>query len=146
MADSALATADAVRAEVRGFIDASFDPKIPLREWLARLADSGWACPTWPTEWFGKGLSNDLAAVAFEEFRKVHAPGPPAGLSRMLAAPTIIAHGNDEQKRRFIRPILVGDEAWCQLFSEPGAGSDLAGLQTRAELDGAEYVINGQKV
>jgi len=146
MADSALATADAVRAEVRGFIDTSFDPKIPLREWLARLADSGWACPTWPTEWFGKGLSNDLAAVAFEEFRKVHAPGPPAGLSRMLAAPTIIAHGNDEQKRRFIRPILVGDEAWCQLFSEPGAGSDLAGLQTRAELDGAEYVINGQKV
>ena len=146
MADSALATADAVRAEVRGFIDTSFDPKIPLREWLARLADSGWACPTWPTEWFGKGLSNDLAAVAFEEFRKVHAPGPPAGLSRMLAAPTIIAHGNDEQKRRFIRPILVGDEAWCQLFSEPGAGSDLAGLKTKAVLDGDSWVVNGQKV
>jgi alkylation response protein AidB-like acyl-CoA dehydrogenase len=145
-ATSELRTPDAVRAAVRAFLDESFDRDIALRTWLERLADSGWATPTWPAEWFGKGLPNDLAAVAFEEFNKAKAPGPPGGLGRMLAAPTIIAHGSDEQKRRYARAILTGDEAWCQLFSEPGAGSDLASLQTRAELDGDEYVINGQKV
>ncbi len=143
---SRLATAEQVRNEVRTWIDENWDPQISIRTWLERLADSGWASPTWPVEWFGKGLSNDLAAVAFDEFRRVHAPGPPAGLSRMLAAPTIIAHGTDDQRQRYVRAILVGDEAWCQLFSEPGAGSDLAGLQARAERDGDEYVVNGQKV
>jgi alkylation response protein AidB-like acyl-CoA dehydrogenase len=141
-----LTTADAVRSAVRDFLDESFDRDITLRTWLERLADSGWGTPTWPTQWFGKGLPNDLAAVAFDEFRKAKAPGPPAGLGRMLAAPTIIAHGSDEQKQRYVRAILTGEEAWCQLFSEPGAGSDLASLQTRAELDGDEYVVNGQKV
>jgi alkylation response protein AidB-like acyl-CoA dehydrogenase len=117
-----------------------------LRVWVDRLVDAGWASPQWPIQWFGKGLSSDLAAVAYDEFRKAKAPGPPAGLGRMLAAPTIIAHGSDEQRRQYVRAILVGDDAWCQLFSEPGAGSDLASLQTRAELDGDEYVVNGQKV
>ena len=145
-AGSDLRTPDAVRAAVRAFLDESFDRDLSLRAWLERLADSGWASPTWPTQWFGKGLSNDLAAVAFDEFRKAKAPGPPGGLGRMLAAPTIITHGSDEHKQRYVRSILIGDEAWCQLFSEPGAGSDLASLQTRAELDGDEYVVNGQKV
>jgi alkylation response protein AidB-like acyl-CoA dehydrogenase len=140
------ATPDAVRREVRGWIEENFDRDISLRDWLERLADSGWAAPTWPAEWFGKGLSGDLAAVAFEEFRSVRAPGPPAGLGRMLAGPTIIAHGTEEQKRGYVRAILTGDDAWCQLFSEPGAGSDLASLQTRAELDGDTYIVNGQKV
>ena len=139
-------TGEDVRAEVRAWIDENWDDSISLREWLERLADSGWASPTWPEEWFGKGLSNDLAAIAYEEFRKVKAPGPPAGLSRMLAAPTIIAHGSDEQKRRYVRSILTGEEAWCQLFSEPGAGSDLASLQTKAVRDGEEWIITGQKV
>jgi alkylation response protein AidB-like acyl-CoA dehydrogenase len=141
-----LSGSEAVRSAVRAFLDESFDRDIPLRTWLERLADSGWGTPQWPTQWFGKGLSNDLAAAAFDEFRKAKAPGPPAGLGRMLAAPTIIAHGSDEQKQRYVRSILIGDDAWCQLFSEPGAGSDLASLQTRAELDGSEYVVNGQKV
>ena len=139
-------TADAVRAEVRAWIDENWDPDITIKEWLERLADSGWSSPTWAKDSFGRGLSNDLAAVAYEEFRKIGAPGPPAGLSRMLAAPTIIAHGTEEQKRRYVRGILVGDEAWCQLFSEPGAGSDLASLQTKAMRDGDEWIINGQKV
>jgi alkylation response protein AidB-like acyl-CoA dehydrogenase len=145
-ATQALNTAADVRREVSTWIEQNFDRDISLREWLVRLADSGWGTPTWPTQWFGKGLSSDLAAVAFDEFRKVRAPGPPAGLGRMLAGPTIIAHGSDEQKKKYVQAILVGDDAWCQLFSEPGAGSDLASLQTRAELDGDEYVVNGQKV
>ena len=146
MTTTDLTTPDAVRTAVRAFLDEHLDPDISLRSWLDRLVDAGWATPQWPTQWFGQGLSGDLAAAAYEEFRKAKAPGPPAGLGRMLAAPTIIAHGSDEQKRRYVRSILVGEDAWCQLFSEPGAGSDLASLQTRAELDGDEYVINGQKV
>ena len=143
MTSADLTTPDAVRSAVRAFLDENFDRDIPLRTWLERLADSGWGTPQWPTEWFGKGLSTPLAAAAFDEFRKVKAPGPPAGLGRMLAAPTIIAHASDEVKKRYVRAILVGDDAWCQLFSEPGAGSDLASLQTRAELDGDEYVGAG---
>jgi alkylation response protein AidB-like acyl-CoA dehydrogenase len=141
-----LDTPSQVRSAVKAFIDENWDPQSSLKDWLARLADSGWAVPQWPAQWFGKGLNNELAAVAYDEFKKVGAVGPPAGLSRMLAAPTIIAHGSDEQRNQFVRRILVGEDAWCQLFSEPGAGSDLAALQTRAELDGDEYVVNGQKV
>src|SRR4051794_31209507 len=146
MTSADLTTPDAVRSAVRAFLDENFDRDIPLRTWLERLADSGWGTPQWPTEWFGKGLSTPLAAAAFDGFGRVKPPGPPAGLGRMLAAPTIIAHASDEVKKRYVRAILVGDDAWCQLFSEPGAGSDLASLQTRAELDGDEYVVNGQKV
>lgn len=141
-----LESAEQVRHETRAWLEERWDPTASLRSWLAVLADSGWAVPQWPTQWFGKGLSNELAAAAFEEFGRLNVPGPPMGLARMLAAPTIIAHGTDEQRKRFVRAILVGDETWCQLFSEPGAGSDLAGLQTRAELDGDTFVVNGQKV
>jgi alkylation response protein AidB-like acyl-CoA dehydrogenase len=135
-----------VRAQVTQWIEENFDPDVSLHEWLGRLADSGWAQPSWPRQWYGQGLPPDLSGVAWAEFNKKGAPGPPAGLAFMLAAPTILTHGTDELKKRFVRNILTGDEAWCQLFSEPGAGSDLAGLQTRARLDGDEYVIDGQKV
>ena len=131
-------TASSVRQEAREWIDENFDPDISLRVWLERLADSGWAQPGWPQEWCGRGLPPDLAAQAYAEFNRVAAPGPPAGLGVMLAAPTIIANGTDDLKRTFVRAVLIGDHAWCQLFSEPGAGSDLAGLQTRAVRDGAE--------
>ncbi|HEX7354359.1 MAG TPA: acyl-CoA dehydrogenase family protein [Mycobacteriales bacterium] len=141
-----LTTAAGVRTAVREFLEANLDPDMTLASWLSVLADSGWAVPQWSAQWFGKGLSTDLALVAYDEFKKVDAVGPPPGLARMLAAPTIITHGTDEQKQRFVRAILAGEEAWCQLFSEPGAGSDLASLATRAELDGDEYVVNGQKV
>jgi len=141
-----LMDAAAVRREVRAWIEQHFDPTLSLRAWLERLADSGWAKPTWPEAWFGKGLPTDLAAIAYAELAKAGAPGPPAGLGPMLAAPTIIAHGSEELKRRLVRAILVGDHAWCQLFSEPGAGSDLAGLQARAQRDGDDFVVNGQKV
>jgi alkylation response protein AidB-like acyl-CoA dehydrogenase len=140
------ATASSVRREARDWIEQNFDPELSVRAWLERLADSGWAQPSWPAGWYGRGLPPDLAAVIYEEFNRVDAPGPPAGLGVMLAAPTIIANGSDDLKRQFIRAVLIGDHLWCQLFSEPGAGSDLAGLQTKAERDGDDYIINGQKV
>jgi alkylation response protein AidB-like acyl-CoA dehydrogenase len=140
------ATASTVRREARDWIEENFDPELSVRAWLERLADSGWAAPAWPAEWYGRGLPPDLAVVVYEEFNRVDAVGPPAGLGIMLAAPTIIANGSDDLKRQFIRAMLVGDDLWCQLFSEPGAGSDLAGLQTRAERDGDEFIVNGQKV
>src|SRR5262245_53476805 len=144
--EDGLRDVDAVRRAVRDWIEQNFAPDLSLRGWLERLADSGWAKPTWPVDWFGKGLPTDLAAFAYAELAKVGAPGPPVGLGAMLAAPTIITHGSEELKRRFVRAILIGDHAWCQLFSEPGAGSDLAGLQARAERHGDEFVVNGQKV
>jgi len=127
-------------------IEARFDPGMSLRSWLALLADSGWAAPAWPAAWYGKGLPAALAAVAIAEFGAAGVPGPPAGLGSLLAAPTIIAHGTDELKRTYVRAVLTGEHAWCQLFSEPGAGSDLASLATRAERDGEDFVVDGQKV
>jgi len=140
------ATASSVRREARDWIEENFDPQLSLRAWLERLADSGWARPGWPADWYGRGLPPDLAALTYAEFNHADAPGPPAGLGVMLAAPTIIANASDGLKRQFVRAVLVGDHLWCQLFSEPGAGSDLAGLQTRAERDGDEFIVNGQKV
>ena len=138
--------ADEVASEVRAWLRDNWDPDSTLAEWWERLADSGWAVPTWPKEWFGRGLTGDLAAVVSRELREAGAVGPPAGLGLMLAGPTIVAHGSEEQKARYLRPIVTGQEAWCQLFSEPGAGSDLASLQCRAVKDGEEWVVNGQKV
>ena len=140
------ATASSVRRQAREWIDENFDENLSLRAWLERLADSGWARPVWPAGWYGRDLAPDLAAVAYAEFNRIEAPGPPAGLGVMLAAPTIIAHASDELKRRFVRAVLVGDHAWCQLFSEPGAGSDLAGLQAKAVRAGDEFIVDGQKV
>ena len=137
---------DLLREQVRAWIDAHFDAGMSLRSWLELLADSGWAAPAWPAAWYGQGLPADLAAVAIAEFGAAGVPGPPAGLGSLLAAPTIIAHGSEELKRRYVRAVLTGEHAWCQLFSEPGAGSDLASLATRAERDGEDFVIDGQKV
>ena len=146
-ADTAgLPSVDAVRREAREWIGAHLDRGMSLTAWLGLLADSGWAAPTWPAECYGKGCPAALAAVAAEEFAIAGAPGPPAGLGVILAAPTIIAHGSAELKSRFVRAVLTGDHAWCQLFSEPGAGSDLASLATRAVRDGDDFVIDGQKV
>jgi alkylation response protein AidB-like acyl-CoA dehydrogenase len=137
---------DLLREQAGAWIDARFDPGMSLRSWLELLADSGWAAPAWPEAWYGKGLPAALAAVAIAEFGAAGVPGPPAGLGPLLAAPTIIAHGTDELKRKYVRAVLTGEHAWCQLFSEPGAGSDLASLATRAERDGEDFVIDGQKV
>jgi alkylation response protein AidB-like acyl-CoA dehydrogenase len=139
-------TADEVRDELRGWLDDAWDPDLTVAEWWDRLADGRWAVPTWPEEWCGRGFGGDLARVVSETLRAAGALGPPAGLGVLLAGPTIYTHGTDEQKQRYLRPIVDGREGWCQLFSEPGSGSDLASLQTKAVRDGEEWVISGQKV
>jgi alkylation response protein AidB-like acyl-CoA dehydrogenase len=140
------AEAAGVRADVRAWLEQAWDPDLTVRAWWGRLGESGWGFPTWPRAWYGRGLASELARVVREELRRAGALGPPGGLGQALAAPTIIAHATDEQKGWWLRPLALGEEAWCQLFSEPGSGSDLASLQTRAVRDGDEWIVNGQKV
>jgi alkylation response protein AidB-like acyl-CoA dehydrogenase len=135
-----------IRAELAGWVARHWDPDMPLRDWRVLLADSGWGAPSWPERWHGRGLPAWADDVVAAELIALGAVGPPIGSGMALAAPTILAHGGDELKDRLLRPILTGEQTWCQLFSEPGAGSDLAGLATSATLDGDEWVINGQKV
>ena len=141
-----MAVTEDVRTEVRAWLDDNWDPDLTVADWWQRLADSGWAMPTWPEEHSGRGLARPEANAVSAEIGEAGALGPPGGLGTMLAAPTIITHGTDEQKERFLPKIANGQEAWCQLFSEPGAGSDLAGLQAKAVKDGDEWIVNGQKV
>ena len=116
------------------------------RPWQALLAEHGWAGMTWPKEFGGRGGSPAEAAIFAEEANGRGLPTGAFAVGVGMAGPTIIAHGTTEQKARYLPPMLRGEEVWCQLFSEPGAGSDLAGLSTRAERDGDEWVVNGQKV
>ena len=139
-------TEESVRSEVRDWLETNWDPNMSLGDWRELLADSGWGCPTWPAEWCGRGLPVAFESVVHAEFRRAGAVGVPAGGGIGLAGVTILEHGSDELKSRLIRPIVTGEHTWCQLFSEPGSGSDLAGLTTRADPDGGEFVVNGQKV
>jgi alkylation response protein AidB-like acyl-CoA dehydrogenase len=140
------ATPDAIRQAVRTWVRANWDPERSLVEWRQQLALAGWAAPPWPHRWYGQGLPAWAEDVVRHELLASGAVGIPIGSAVTLAAPTILAHGPDSLRERFLLPILTGEETWCQLFSEPAAGSDLAGLITRAELDGEEWVIDGQKV
>ncbi len=139
-------TAAGIRGEVRTWLAETWDPNLPLVEWRKVLVASGWAIPSWPQRWHGRGLPAWADDVVGDEIRAAGAVGLPLGSGAWLAGPTILEHGPDDLRERLLRPILTGEETWCQLFSEPGAGSDLAGLTTRAELDGDEWVVNGQKV
>jgi len=140
-----IAGAAALRAEVRGWLQERWDRERPREEWLADLVDAGWAAPTWPVEWYGRGLPAAAGPLVTEELRTVGAPGGGQDATNLWAG-TVLSFGSDELKRRFLRPLLLGRVAMCLLYSEPGAGSDLAGVQTRADRDGDEYVVNGQKV
>ncbi len=135
-----------VRAEFREWIVQHWDPRLSLRRWREALADSGWACPSWPREWCGRSLPVGLARELAEELAAAVVPGVPEGVGMMLVAPVLLEHGSDDLKRRFIRSTVTGEITWCQLFSEPGAGSDLAGLSTKAVPDGDEWLVTGQKV
>jgi alkylation response protein AidB-like acyl-CoA dehydrogenase len=115
------------------------------RDWLRKLSKCGWVAPAWPKEYGGAGMSVMQQFVFNEEMARARAPRPNF-LAIGLAGPTIIVHGTEEQKREHLSGILSGETFWCQGFSEPGSGSDLASLQTRATQDGDDFIINGQKI
>jgi alkylation response protein AidB-like acyl-CoA dehydrogenase len=139
-------TEASVRAEVRAWLEANWNVDYGLVEWRNKLIDSGWGVPTWPKDWYGHALPAGLAAVVDEEFARIGAVGVAKAGIRRLAAATLLAHGTPAQKEQFLRRSLSGEDTWCQLFSEPGSGSDLAGATTRAVFSGNRWVINGQKV
>jgi alkylation response protein AidB-like acyl-CoA dehydrogenase len=152
--------AEAFRVEIRtwleenlpdGWFDEGFEmvpeDKVAFQEsWTRTLFEGGWICATWPTEYGGKGLTTMQGVVLAEEFHRANAPMRADFFGDTLVGPTILQWGTEEQKQEFLPKILSGQIAWCQGFSEPDAGSDLAGLNTRAVLDGDEWVITGQKI
>ena len=135
-----------IRAEARAWLAENWDVGSSLLAWRSKLADSGWGVPHWPRQWYGRGVAVAMEAAIEEEFATIGAVGVAKVGIRMLAAATLLEHGSDAHKTRFLRRILTGEDTWCQLFSEPGSGSDLAGATTRADFDGEQWVINGQKV
>jgi alkylation response protein AidB-like acyl-CoA dehydrogenase len=149
----------AFRAELREWLDAGlpdeqrggrggaqrFDDSFG-REWSRKLYDAGYAGLTWPTEYGGAGAPYSFQAIFYEEMARAQAPAHVGVIGLGMAGPTIMAHGTDEQKQAHLSKILSAEEIWCQGFSEPGAGSDLAAARTRAERKGDVYVVNGQKV
>src|SRR3954447_26287304 len=151
---------EGVRQEIRAWLvehlpDGWFDEGFSMdaeakvqfqKERTTTLFEGGSICATWPTEYGGKGLSTMEAVVLNEEFAKAGAPLRADFFGDTLVGPTILQWGSEEQKQEFLPKILSGQISWCQGFSEPDAGSDLAGLKTKAELDGDEWVINGQKI
>jgi alkylation response protein AidB-like acyl-CoA dehydrogenase len=116
------------------------------RAWQHRLYDAGWAAPHWPTEYGGRAATLTQSAIYFEELGRARVPLPANVLGVLLAGPTIMHWGSEEQKDRYLAPILSADEIWCQGFSEPDAGSDLAALKSRAVKDGDDWIVTGQKV
>ena len=116
-----------------------------MKEWRAKLSDKGWVAPAWPKEYGGASLSVMEQFIMNEEFAEARAMNV-GGMGTSMIGPTIIIHGNEDQKKQHLGAILRGEVQWCQGYSEPGSGSDLASLQTRAVRDGDDFVINGQKI
>src|SRR4051794_30229744 len=117
-----------------------------IEAWTEKLTEAGYMCVSWPKEFGGRGLTGLEVAVLNEEFARAGVPRVTRGMGEWLVGPSIIVHGTDEQKAKFLPRIINGDDRYCQGFSEPDAGSDLAGLKTRGVVDGEEVVITGQKV
>lgn len=122
----------------------TLDPDSAL--WLERMAERGWTVPTWPKEYGGGGLSTNEAKVLYEEMSKIKARSPLVGMGTAMIGPTLLEYGTEEQKQRHVPKIARGEVQWCQGYSEPNAGSDLAALTTRAVDNGDHFVINGQKI
>jgi len=151
----------AFRSEVRDFINTEIKSELKdgelaergmyrgaferLKGLRSKLSEKGWIAPAWPKEYGGASLSVMQQFIMNEEFAENRVP-PVGGMGVSMVGPTIITHGNDDQKKEHLGRILSGEVQWCQGFSEPGSGSDLASLQTRAVKDGDDYIINGQKI
>ena len=142
----------AFRAELRAWLEesrphfAGRDDAEAARAWSRRMYEAGYAGLTWPKEYGGRGAPWSHQTIALEEWARVEAPQHLNAIGLGMAGPTIMTHGSEEQKRRYLPKILSAEEIWCQGFSEPGAGSDLAGVRTRADLRVGHFVVNGQKV
>ena len=132
--------------ELRAWLEENWDPDLTVRDWWDRLGLAGWAAPMLPADCYGRGLSRGDAILVGSTIARFGALGAPAGMGIGLASPTIATHATREQIDRLIPPAVTGKLGWCQLFSEPGAGSDLAGLSTRAVRDGDVWHVDGQKV
>ena len=162
MADFGGSDLDAFRAEARDWLEANFPESLANQPtamlpggetlsadgklWKQRMADKGWGAPTWPTEYGGGGLSGAEARVLQQEMARIGAENPVAGMGTSMFGPTLLEYGTEAQKKRHIPPIVRGELRWCQGYSEPGAGSDLASLQTKCEDAGDHWKINGQKI
>jgi alkylation response protein AidB-like acyl-CoA dehydrogenase len=153
----------AFRAEARAWLEANAKPRDPnapeanaertnpavvkaAQAWQKKKADAGWACITWPKEYGGRAATPMQNVIWNQEQAKFETPPDIFGIGIGMCGPTILAHGTDEQKKRWIPKLLSGEEIWCQLFSEPAAGSDLAGLRSTAVKQGDDWIINGQKI
>jgi len=162
MADFGGTELDAFRAEARDWIEANFPKSLAHSEfamipggekptgdallWKQRMADKGWGAPTWPTQYGGGGLSGPQARVLQQEMDRAGAYNPVAGMGTSMFGPTLLEYGTEDQKQRHIPPIVRGELRWCQGYSEPGAGSDLASLQTKCVDKGDHWQIDGQKI
>lgn len=158
------AALDAFAARAAAWLAENFPPSLAGREleaiaaaplypegddwaaWKKAMAQNGWGVPTWPKEYGGGGLTPDQARMLQEEMNRIGAFTPIRGMAQSMFGPTMLEYGTEEQKRRHIPPVARGEIRWCQGYSEPGAGSDLASLRTRAEDMGDHYLINGQKI
>ncbi|HEY3949255.1 acyl-CoA dehydrogenase family protein [Phenylobacterium sp.] len=163
MADFGGGDLDAFRSEARAWIEANFpaelkgrpnamigeertNPSAAQEAWKKAMGDKGWGVPTWPAAYGGGGLSPAEARVVQQELGRAGAYNPIGGMGVMMFGPTLLEYGTEDQKKEHIPGIVKGDIWWCQGYSEPGAGSDLAALQTRCEDKGDHYLINGQKI
>ena len=163
MADFGGSDLDAFRTEARDWIEANFpkslkgkggmmmreertEPTPDMDAWRKAMGEKGWGVPTWPSQYGGGGLTPAHARIIQQELGRVGAYNPIGGMGVMMFGPTLLEYGTEAQKQQHIPPIVKGELQWCQGFSEPGAGSDLASLQTRAEDKGDHYIVNGQKI
>ena len=163
MADGVSTDLEAFRIEVRDWLKHNFPPSLVGRSdlaalespatvegdytlWKERLADRGWGVPTWPAAYGGGGLSSAQAKILRQEMAAIGAWNPIVGMGIMMFGPTLLEYGTEAQKQQHIPPIARGELRWCQGYSEPGAGSDLASLQTKAEDRGDSFLVNGQKI
>jgi alkylation response protein AidB-like acyl-CoA dehydrogenase len=154
---------DAFRSEVRSWLASNFPPSLKGKgaimfaegrgpaepdfpRWKKAVAEKGWGTPTWPKQYGGGGLSRAEARVLQEEMNRIGAFSPIGGMGVAMFGPTLLEYGNEEQKQRHVPPIVMGELRWCQGYSEPGAGSDLASLRTQAVDKGDHFLVNGQKI